>query len=104
MRADTIGRRTENNLNQDSTAFTVSVHPIQQEPGLWFANYMISEYRDGLERVVANVSRRHITFASEAKAKQAARNAGNSAVASMRPHAYGTAAENRHRRVRNGAV
>ena len=74
---------TENNLNHDSTPFTVSVYPIQQEPGIWFASYMISEYRDGAERVVANVSMRHATHGSEAKAKQAARNAGDGAVAHM---------------------
>jgi len=78
------GRKTENNLSFDYTPFTVSVFPIQQEPGLWFANYMISEYRDGVERVVANVSMRHVTHGSETKAKQAARYAGNRAVAYLR--------------------
>ena len=29
------------------TPYTVSVYPIQQEPGLWFATYMIAEYRNG---------------------------------------------------------
>lgn len=58
---------------------------------------MISEYRDGYERVVANVSLRHITFATEAKAKQAARRAGDSAVAGMRPAANGNGLQNRHR-------
>ncbi|PLP99353.1 isochorismatase [Cupriavidus pauculus] len=76
-------------MNHDFTPFTVSVYPIQQEPGLWFASYMISEYRDGFERVVANVSLRHLTYASETKAKQAARHAGDSAVAHMRPHSRG---------------
>ena len=70
-------------MSTSTTPFTVSVYPIQQEPGVWFANYMISEYRNGAERVVANVSMRHATHCSEAKAKQAARNAGDGAVAHM---------------------
>ena len=73
-----------NNLNQSITPFTVSVYPIQQEPGVWFANYMISEYKNGAERVVANVSMRHATHCSEARAKQAARRAGERIAARMR--------------------
>lgn len=76
--------RTSNNLNPSITPFTVSVYPIQQEPGVWFANYMISEYKDGAERIVANVSMRHATHHTEAKARQAARSAGESAVAHIR--------------------
>lgn len=72
-------------MNYSITPFTVSVYPIQQEPGVWFANYMISEYRDGAERIVANVSMRHATHHSKSKAKHAARRAGESAVARMRP-------------------
>lgn len=60
------------------------MYPIQQEPGVWFANYMISEYRNGAEHIVANISMRHATHRSEAKAKQAARQAGKNAVARMR--------------------
>ncbi|KWR74964.1 hypothetical protein [Cupriavidus sp. IDO] len=71
-------------MNHSITPFTVSVYPIQQEPGIWFANYMIAEYRNGAERIVANVSMRHATHRSEAKAKQAARRAGESAAARMR--------------------
>ncbi|WER49033.1 isochorismatase [Cupriavidus sp. WKF15] len=71
-------------MNPGITPFTVSVYPIQQEPGVWFANYMISEYKDGAERIVANVSMRHATHHTEAKARQAARHAGESAVAHMR--------------------
>nr|WP_223992809.1 isochorismatase [Cupriavidus pampae] len=70
-------------LNQNN-AFTVSIYPIQQEPGVWFANYTISEYRNGAERVVANVSMRHATHASEAVAKKAARHAGEQAAARFR--------------------
>jgi hypothetical protein len=74
------------------TPFTVSVYPIQQEPGVWFAAYMISEYKDGAERIVANVSMRHATHHTETKACQAARRAGESAVARIRlqssPHRY----------------
>ena len=70
-------------MSTSTTPFTVSVYPIQQEPGVWFANYMISEYRNGAERVVANVSMRHATHCSEAKAKQAARQAGKSAAARL---------------------
>lgn len=66
------------------TPFTVSVYPIQQEPGVWFANYMISEYHDGTERIVANVSMRHATHRSESNAKQAARRAGEHAAARLR--------------------
>lgn len=71
-------------MNTGITPFTVSVYPIQQAPGVWFANYMISEYRNGAERVVANVSMRHATHGSEAKAKQAARRAGESVAVRMR--------------------
>jgi len=75
---------TGNSLNHSiTTPFTVSVYPIQQEPGVWFANYMISEYRNGAERIVANVSMRHATHHSEGKARQAARHAGESAAARM---------------------
>ncbi len=73
-----------NHLNPNTNPFTVSVYPIQQEPGVWFANYMISEYRDGAERVVANVSLRHATHGTENKARQAARRAGEHAIARMR--------------------
>ncbi len=66
------------------TPFTVSVYPIQQQPGVWFANYMIAEYRNGAERIVANVSMRHATHRSEAEARQAARCAGENAAARMR--------------------
>lgn len=76
--------RAGNSLNQSTTPFTVSVYPIQQEPGVWFANYMISEYKDGAECVVANVSMRHATHHTEAKARHAARRAGESAVARIR--------------------
>ncbi|WP_051974929.1 hypothetical protein [Cupriavidus necator] len=64
--------------------YTVSVYPIQQEPGLWFATYMIAEYRNGAERIVANVAMRHDTHRSEARARQAARHAGESAAARLR--------------------
>ena len=66
------------------TPFTVSVYPIEQEPGVWFANYMISEYHNGTERIVANVSMRHATHRSESNAKQAARRAGEHAAARLR--------------------
>lgn len=81
-------------MNPGITPFTVSVYPIQQEPGVWFANYMISEYKDGAERIVANVSMRHATHHTEAKARQAARHAGEHAVAHIRllpaPHRHAT--------------
>ncbi|WP_237380910.1 isochorismatase [Cupriavidus sp. SW-Y-13] len=73
-----------NNMKHNTTPFTVTVYPIEQEPGIWFATYMISEYREGVECVVANVSMRHATHVSEANAKQAARNAGDNAVARFR--------------------
>lgn len=71
-------------MNPSLTPFTVSVYPIQQQPGVWFANYMIAEYRNGAERIVANVSMRHATHRSEAEARKAARRAGESAAARMR--------------------
>ncbi|MEM5432269.1 isochorismatase [Cupriavidus oxalaticus] len=64
--------------------YTVSVYPIQQEPGLWFATYMIAEYRNGAERIVANVAMRHDTHRSEAHARQSARRAGERAAARLR--------------------
>ncbi|MCY1228251.1 hypothetical protein D9M68_436370 [compost metagenome] len=64
--------------------YTVSVYPIQQEPGLWFATYMIAEYRNGAERIVANVAMRHDTHRSEARARQSARRAGERAAARLR--------------------
>jgi hypothetical protein len=64
--------------------YTVSVYPIEQEPGLWFATYMIAEYRNGAERIVANVAMRHDTHRSEARACQAARRAGERAAARLR--------------------
>jgi len=75
---------TGNNLNHSINPFTVSVHPIQQQPGVWFANYMIAEYQNGAERIVANVSMRHATHGTEAEAKLAARFAGENAAARMR--------------------
>lgn len=84
--------RTGNNLHPSITPFSVSVYPIQQEPGVWFANYMISEYKDGAERIVANVSMRHATHHTKANARQAARSAGESAVGHLRlqpfPHRH----------------
>ncbi|MEM5275566.1 isochorismatase [Cupriavidus taiwanensis] len=64
--------------------YTVSVYPIEQEPGLWFATYMIAEYRNGAERIVANVAMRHDTHRSEARARRAARRAGEQAAARLR--------------------
>ncbi|AZG16689.1 isochorismatase [Cupriavidus pauculus] len=81
---DRVPQRDRNNLNPGITPFTVSVYPIQQAPGVWFANYMISEYRNGAEHVVANVSMRHATHRSETKAKQAARQAGERVAVRMR--------------------
>ncbi|WER48720.1 isochorismatase [Cupriavidus sp. WKF15] len=71
-------------MNPSITPFNVSVYPIQQQPGVWFANYMIAEYRNGAERIVANVSMRHCTHRSEAEARKAAHRAGESAAARMR--------------------
>lgn len=74
----------QSNHNHSRNPYTVSVYPIQQEPGLWFATYMIAEYRNGAERIVANVAMRHDTHRSEARARQAARRAGECAAARMR--------------------
>ncbi len=73
-----------NNRSNRSNPYTVSVYPIQQEPGVWFATYLIAEYKNGSEYIVANVSLRHATHGTEAQAKQAARRAAESAAAGMR--------------------
>lgn len=66
-----------------SNPYTVSVYPIQQEPGVWFATYLIAEYKNGSECIVANVSMRHATHDTEAQAKQAARRVAEHAAAGM---------------------
>ncbi|KHK55927.1 isochorismatase [Ralstonia sp. A12] len=70
-------------MNQLDSPYTVSVYPIQQEPGVWFATYLISEYREGAERILANVSMRHNVHGTEALAKNAARLAGRVAIARL---------------------
>lgn len=72
-------------LNQSNSPYTVSVYPIEQEPGVWFATYLISEYREGTERILANVSMRHNVHGTEALAKNAARLAGRAAIARLAP-------------------
>lgn len=72
-------------LNQVPSPYTVSVYPIEQEPGVWFATYLISEYCDGMERILANVSMRHNVHGTEALARQAARLAGSAAIARLAP-------------------
>lgn len=66
--------------DQRQNPYTVSVYPIQQEPGLWFATYLIAEYCDGAERIVANVALRHDTHRTEAGARQSARRTGEHAA------------------------
>lgn len=70
-------------LNQTAPPYTVSVYPIEQEPGVWFATYLISEYRDGMERILANVSMRPSVHGTEARARNAARRAGRAAIARL---------------------
>ncbi|WP_454766337.1 isochorismatase [Cupriavidus campinensis] len=72
--------------------YTVAVYPIEQQPGVWFAAYLISEYKDGMERVVANVAMRHDTHRTAAKAKHAARCAGEGAIARLAARHYNTGA------------
>jgi len=74
--------------------YTVSVYPIEQEPGVWFAAYLIREYKDGMERVVANVAMRHDTHRTAARAKHAARCAGEGAITRLaaRHHQPGASA------------
>lgn len=60
--------------------YTVSVYPIQQEPGLWFPTYLIRRYVSGAERVVANVTMRSSTHATEREAIRAGVEAGSNAV------------------------
>ncbi|MGO4814141.1 isochorismatase [Cupriavidus sp. 2MCAB6] len=72
------------NRSNSGNPYTVSVYPIQQEPGVWFATYLIAEYKNGSECIVANVSMRHATHGTEAQAKQAARRAAESVAAGMR--------------------
>ncbi|MCO5399212.1 isochorismatase [Ralstonia soli] len=73
------------NKVQVPSPYTVSVYPIEQEPGVWFATYLISEYSDGVERILANVSMRHNVHGTEARARQAARRAGRAAIARLTP-------------------
>ena len=73
-------------LNTINSPYTVSVYPIEQEPGVWFATYLINEYRDGAERILANVSLRHNVHGSEALATHAARVAGRADIARLAPH------------------
>jgi hypothetical protein len=70
-------------LNKVDSPYTVSVYPIEQEPGVWFATYLINEYRDGTERLLANVSMRHNVHGTEALARNAARLAGRAAIARL---------------------
>lgn len=70
-------------LNPIPTPYTVSVYPIEQEPGVWFATYLISEYRDGMERILDNVSMRHNVHGTESLARHAARLAGKAAIARL---------------------
>ncbi|MEF9406401.1 MULTISPECIES: isochorismatase [Ralstonia solanacearum species complex] len=70
-------------MNQVDSPYTVSVYPIEQEPGVWFATYLISEYRDGTERILANVSMRPDVHRTEALARIAARSAGSAAIARL---------------------
>ncbi len=72
-------------LNTIDSPYTVSVYPIEQEPGVWFATYLINEYRDGAERILANVSLRHNVHGTEALARHAARVAGRAAIARLAP-------------------
>ncbi|CCF95701.1 MULTISPECIES: hypothetical protein [Ralstonia solanacearum species complex] len=72
-------------MNQVPCPYTVSVYPIEQEPGVWFAAYLISEYSDGTERILANVSMRHNVHGTEALARNAARLAGRAAIARLVP-------------------
>ncbi|MGM3276680.1 isochorismatase [Ralstonia sp. 24A2] len=72
-------------MNQVPSPYTVSVYPIEQEPGVWFATYLINEYSDGVERILANVSMRHSVHRTEALARNAARLAGRAAIARLAP-------------------
>lgn len=60
--------------------YTVAVYPIQQEPGVWFPTYLIRRYVAGMERVVANVTMRAATFATEREAIRAGTAAGSDAI------------------------
>lgn len=71
-------------MNQKHNPYTVAVHPIQQSPGQWFATYIVSRYEGGRERVLENVAVRDTLHRTEAKAKQAARQAGEHAVSRLR--------------------
>jgi hypothetical protein len=70
-------------LNQANSPYTVSVYPIEQEPGVWFPTYLISEYRDGMEHILANVSMRADIHRTEALARHAGRRAGRVAIARL---------------------
>ena len=85
MRALILRPKPGSALNKVLSPYTVSVYPIEQEPGVWFATYLISEYSDGMERILANVSMRHNVHGTEALARHAARTAGRAAVARLTP-------------------
>lgn len=60
--------------------YTVAVYPIQQEPGVWFPTYLIRRYAASMERVVANVTIRGSTHATEREAVRAGIRAGSNAI------------------------
>lgn len=83
-------------LNQANSPYTVSVYPIEQEPGVWFPTYLISEYRDGMEHILANVSMRTDVHRTEALARHAGRHAGSMAIARLRPRHPGARTPSHH--------
>ena len=73
-------------MHNNHKQYTVAVHPIQQQPGSWFATYIVSLYENGRERVLENHALRESLHRTEAQAKHAARRAGELAISRMLGH------------------
>lgn len=70
-------------MKNNQKQYTVAVHPIQQQPGKWFATYVVSRYENGREHVLESRSLRESLHRTEAKAKHAARRAGEVAISRL---------------------
>lgn len=66
--------------------YTIAIRPIQQQPGKWFATYVVSLYENGRERVLESRTLRERLHRTEAKAKYVARIAGEQALSRLRGH------------------
>ena len=73
-------------MKNNQQQYTVAVRPIQQQPGSWFATYIVSLYENGRERVLESRALRESLHGTEAKAKDAARRAGELAISRLLGH------------------